>query len=250
MNLDVQIYRVISSGTDEFVLDVRILTGARRVALFGPSGAGKSLTMQAIAGLLRPARGRIAINGRVLFDSEQGIDLAPRQRRLAYLFQDYALFPHLSVRQNISFGLKKGWFNPHGRTMPDAAARWVEAFHLGALLDRRPAQISGGQRQRVALARALSTDPRVLLLDEPLSALDAGLRREMRHELAELQAQISIPTVLITHDPGDVLELADEVFEIAHGRILRHGPASALRGLSQEDQSSVPSRTLDDLKIT
>ncbi|MBV6273514.1 ATP-binding cassette domain-containing protein [Alcaligenaceae bacterium CGII-47] len=235
MSLDVHIYRAITSGVDEFVLDVSVVTEARRVALFGPSGAGKSLTMQAIAGLLRPTRGRIEINGNVLFDSEQGIDLAPRQRRLAYLFQDYALFPHLNVRQNICFGLKQGWLNLHGKTVPDAAARWIEAFHLNTLLDRRPAQISGGQRQRVALARALSTDPRILLLDEPLSALDAGLRREMRHELAELQAQIGIPTVLITHDPGDVLDLADEVFEIAHGRIVRHGPASALRELSQGD---------------
>lgn len=248
MSLNVQVYRPISSGADEFVLNVHVATDARRVALFGPSGAGKSLTMQAIAGLLRPARGRIEINGRVLFDSEHGIDLAPRQRRLAYLFQDYALFPHLSVRQNICFGLKKGWLNSHGRMVPDKAARWIEAFHLEALLDRRPAQISGGQRQRVALARALSTDPGILLLDEPLSALDAGLRREMRHELAALQSQIGIPTVLITHDPGDVLELADEVFEIAHGRILRSGPASAVHRLP-DDQSSVPSRTLDDLKI-
>lgn len=248
MSLNVQVYRAISSGSDEFVLDVQLSTDARRVALFGPSGAGKSLTMQAIAGLLRPTRGRIEINGQALFDSEQGINLPPRQRRLAYLFQDYALFPHLSVRQNICFGLKKGWLNPHGRAVPAAAVRWIEAFHLGVLLDRRPAQISGGQRQRVALARALSTDPGVLLLDEPLSALDAGLRREMRHELAELQSQIGIPTVLITHDPGDVLELADEVFEIAHGRIVRHGPASALQPLLH-NQSSVPSRTLDDLKI-
>lgn len=248
MSLNVWMYRRIASGMDEFVLDVRVSTQARRVALFGPSGAGKSLTMQAIAGLLRPTRGHIEINGRILFDSEQGIDLAPRQRRLAYLFQDYALFPHLSVRQNICFGLKKGWLNPLGRSVPEAAARWIEAFHLEALLDRRPAQISGGQRQRVALARALSTDPGILLLDEPLSALDAGLRREMRHELAALQSQIGIPTVLITHDPGDVQELADEVFEIAHGRIVRQGPVSALHPL-RDDQSSVPNKTLDDLKI-
>lgn len=248
MSLNVQVYRPVTAGVDEFVLDVQVATDARRVALFGPSGAGKSLTMQAIAGLLRPARGRIEINGRVLFDSEQAIDLAPRQRRLAYLFQDYALFPHLSVRQNICFGLKKGWFNPHGRVVPDTAMRWIEAFHLGALLDRRPAQISGGQRQRVALARALSTDPGILLLDEPLSALDAGLRREMRHELAALQSQIGIPTVLITHDPSDVLELADEVFEIAHGRIVHSGPASTVHRLP-DDQSSVPNRTLDDLKM-
>lgn len=229
MSLDVRIYRTISTGADEFVLDVEVQTDARRVALFGPSGAGKSLTMQSIAGLLRPARGRIVINGYVLFDSGRGIDLAPQKRRLAYLFQDYALFPHLNVRQNICFGLRKGLLNPHGRDVPVAARRWIDAFHLGNLLDRYPTQISGGQRQRVALARALSTDPGLLLLDEPLSALDSGLRREMRLELAALQGQIGIPTVLITHDSGDVSMLADEVFEIAHGRILGNGPVSALK---------------------
>ncbi|MDN5843467.1 MAG: ATP-binding cassette domain-containing protein [Alcaligenaceae bacterium] len=229
MSLDVQVYRVMSSGLDEFVLDIEMQTDVRRVALFGPSGAGKSLTMQAIAGLLRPTRGRIVINGSVLFDSGKGIDLAPRKRRLAYLFQDYALFPHLNVRQNICFGLRKGLLNHYGRDVPAATRRWIDAFHLGGLLNRYPAQISGGQRQRVALARALSTDPGVLLLDEPLSALDAGLRHDMRLELAAMQAQIDIPTVLITHDPADVGVLADEVFEIAHGRILNQGPASILK---------------------
>src|SRR5690606_5014930 len=136
---------------------------------------------------------------------------------------------HLDVRQNICFGLNKGLLNPHGRTIPAAARRWIDAFRLGELLDHYPGQISGGQRQRVALARALSTDPGLLLLDEPLSALDSGLRHEMRLELASLQEQIGIPTVLITHDPSDVLVLADEVFEITQGRIVGHGPASALK---------------------
>jgi molybdate transport system ATP-binding protein len=243
MSLSVDIRRRIG-GPDGFLLQPSWTTDARRVALFGPSGSGKTLTMQAIAGLLRPDSGRIEVDGRVLFDREAGIDVPPRRRRLAYLFQDYALFPHLTVRQNIGFGLQRGWFNWQGgwwpaarpdaadpapgpgrawrlgrRELPAPAQRWVRAFHLDRLLDRYPAQLSGGQRQRVALARALSTDPGLLLLDEPLSALDADLRARMRVELAGLQRDIDIPTVLITHDPADVRALADEVFHIAHGRI-------------------------------
>ncbi len=237
MSLDVDI-RCQVGGQDGFLLRPRWRTDARRVALFGPSGAGKTLTMQAIAGLLRPTQGRIVVDGRVLFDHAAGIDVPPRERRLAYLFQDYALFPYLTVRQNIGFGLQRGWLNWHGwtfpghraesgdvcwwfgrRSLPAAAQRWVRAFHLGGLLGRYPAELSGGQRQRVALARALSTDPGLLLLDEPLSALDADLRARMRVELAQLQRDIDIPTVLITHDPADVEALADQVFHIAQGEI-------------------------------
>lgn len=239
MSLSVDI-RCRIGGSDGFLLQPSWRTDGRRVALFGPSGAGKSLTMQAIAGLLRPDAGRIVVDGRVLFDHAAGIDLPPRARRLAYLFQDYALFPHLTVRRNIGFGLQRGWLNWHGwgwpistadddgarkgrrfhrRELPPAAMRWVRAFHLDGLLDRYPAELSGGQRQRVALARALSTDPGLLLLDEPLSALDSDLRAQMRVELAQLQRDIDIPTVLITHDPADVQALADQVFHIAHGEI-------------------------------
>ncbi|MFC4297033.1 ABC transporter ATP-binding protein [Castellaniella hirudinis] len=219
MSLSVEIECRVG-GDEGFLLRPRWRTDARRVALFGPSGSGKSLTMQAIAGLLRPDRGRIEVAGRVLFDAGAGVDVPPRARRLAYLFQDYALFPHLTVRQNIGFGLRRGWLNLHGRRdLPEPAQRWVRAFGLTTLLDRYPAELSGGQRQRVALARALSTDPGLLLLDEPLSALDTGLRVRMREELAQLQRDIDIPTVLITHDQADVQALADEVFHIAHGEI-------------------------------
>lgn len=228
-------------GKDGFLLQPAWQTNARRVALFGPSGSGKTLTMQAIAGLLRPDQGRIVVDGRVLFDSAADIDVPPRKRHLGYLFQDYALFPHLTVRQNIVFGLQRGWLNWHAwpwvqrhaaeasdvaehllddrRDLPAAAWRWVRAFQLTRLLDRYPAALSGGQRQRVALARALSTDPGLLLLDEPLSALDIVLRTRMRRELAQLQRDIDIPTVLITHDPADVQVLADQVFHIAQGRV-------------------------------
>ncbi len=193
-------------GDDGFLLRPCWRTDARRVALFGPSGSGKSLTMQAIAGLLRPDRGRIEVAGRVLFDAEAGVDVPPRARRLAYLFQDYALFPHLTVRQNVGFGLRRGWLNLHGRrALPERALRWVRAFGLDGLLDRYPAELSGGQRQRVALARALSTDPGLLLLDEPLSALDAGLRVRMREELAQLQGVITFHIGLVVGQQNEVI---------------------------------------------
>ena len=133
-----------------------------------------------MAGLLRPDAGRIDINGRALFDSAQGICLPPQSRRVAYLFQDYALFPHLTVAQNIAFGMRRGWRNPPRKQVSEQARRWVDAFELGAIVGSYPSEISGGQKQRVALARALMLEPDILLLDEPFSALDSQLRGKMR----------------------------------------------------------------------
>ncbi len=219
MKIELCVRRRIVSHDREFVLDVAFQTDTRRVALFGPSGAGKTLTVQAIAGLMRPDQGRIVINGRILFDSEKQICLAPAARKIAYLFQDYGLFPHLTVLQNICFGLEKGWRNPGRHTIPDAARLWIDMFELGAIVNSHPAQISGGQKQRVALARALVVQPDMLLLDEPLAALDATLRKKLRMELAALQQRLEIPMIIITHDPADVLELADQVYEIRDGTI-------------------------------
>lgn len=222
MMIDMHVKRRVLAGNRQFQLDVAIRTGVRRIALVGPSGAGKTLTVQSIAGLLRPDSGHIRINGSTLYDSGHAVCLVPQQRRVAYLQQDYGLFPHLTVAQNIGFGLRKGWFNLRRNALPQPARHWVEAFELDAVLDSYPAEISGGQKQRVALARALVVEPRMLLLDEPLAALDAGLRRKMRAELASLQARLDIPTVLITHDPDDALALADQVYEIENGTIVGH----------------------------
>lgn len=247
--ISLHIKREVAAGARRFELDVRIESGARRIALFGPSGAGKSLTLRAMAGLMRPDAGYIRVGGVTLFDSERDICLAPRERKLGYLQQDYGLFPHLTVAQNIAFGLRKGWLNPRGGALPGSAQRWVESFELNAILHSYPAEISGGQQQRVALARALAVQPRLLLLDEPLSALDVGLRSRMREELAALQGKLDIPTILITHDPDDALVLADQVFRIQDGRVVGDCRARDLPQRLLADQSITPSMTLDALKI-
>ncbi|MFY3705202.1 ABC transporter ATP-binding protein [Achromobacter xylosoxidans] len=221
MSVDLRIRKDMVSGDRHFSLDVAFSSKSRRIALFGPSGAGKSLTLRAVAGLLRPDAGRIEINGRVLFDSDARLSVAPQARRVAYLFQDYALFPHLTVAQNIAFGSRRGWLNPPRRAVSAEARRWVDAFELGAIVGSYPHEISGGQKQRVALARALMVKPEILLLDEPFSALDSQLRGKMRQELSALQRQLDVPMLLITHDPADVEALADEVFEVRDGKVRR-----------------------------
>jgi molybdate transport system ATP-binding protein len=219
MLLDLDIRKTLGAGKQSFALEVRLKTDSQRIVILGPSGAGKSLTLKAIAGLLRPDAGHIRLDGRVLFDAEAGIDLAPQRRELAYVFQDYALFPHLTVRQNIAFPLLKGWFNPRRRQEYEQAERWCDAFQLGSVAGQYPHELSGGQKQRTALARALVTQPRALLLDEPFAALDPGLRALMRTELRDLQQRLQVPMVLITHDPDDARVFGDHVIDLRDGRI-------------------------------
>jgi len=219
MLLDLDIRTTLRAGKQSFQLDVRLQTDSRRIVLLGPSGAGKSLTLKAIAGLLRPDAGHIRVDGHVLFDAAHGIDLAPQKRALAYVFQDYALFPHLTVRQNIAFPLVRGWFNPRRRHQDRQIDYWCEAFQLGQVADQYPHELSGGQKQRTALARALVTQPRALLLDEPFAALDPALRARMRSELKDLQQRLQVPMVLITHDPEDAAVFGDHVLDLRDGRI-------------------------------
>jgi molybdate transport system ATP-binding protein len=229
--INLHIRRTVSAGARAFQLDVHIESTSSRIVLFGPSGSGKTLTLQAIAGLLRPDSGSIVVAGDTFYDSDSGVCLAPMQRRLGYLQQDYGLFPHLTVAQNICFGLQGGLLNPRRGRLAQSAGRWVDAFGLGPLLNSYPAEISGGQKQRVALARALAPQPRLLLLDEPLAALDVDLRDRMREELAALQARLDIPTILITHDPEDAALLADDVYLIQDGQVVgKSDPQGIARG--------------------
>jgi molybdate transport system ATP-binding protein len=212
----------------DFLLDVSFRSTSQRIVLFGPSGAGKSLTLQAIAGLIHLDEGEIVLNGTTLLDTTKGIDLTPQARRIAYLFQDYALFPHLNVRQNIAFGLKRGWWNPSKHVAHADIDYWLNAFDLKPVARQYPGQLSGGQKQRVALARALIPHPQLLLLDEPFSALDMALRQRMRQELADLQSRLDIPMVLITHDPDDVAMFGDQVVNLREGIVQIHDGSNEL----------------------
>ncbi len=218
--IDVCLHARVGDRHRRLELQTAFATEAPVVALFGPSGAGKSLTLQAIAGLLRPQTGHVRVGGRTLFDAAAGINLPPEQRGLGFLFQHYALFPHLSVRQNIGFGLTD-W---RGRSTPRVRARVDEllaSFELSHLAESRPATLSGGQQQRVALARALACEPKLLLLDEPFAALNPLLRQQLRTELRDTIRRWQVPTLFITHDVDDVLALADAVYCVEAGRVTR-----------------------------
>jgi molybdate transport system ATP-binding protein len=217
MSFEVDIRKTVSSPQRRFELEVRFTSQARRTVIYGPSGAGKTLTLQAIAGLLRPDAGRIAFNGETLFDGSARLLVPARQRRFGYLFQDYALFPQLNVRQNIAFGLQRGWRNPPRDVGGEAVERWLAALELSPVASQLPHQLSGGQRQRTALARALVNGPRALLLDEPFSALDPALRERTRDELDRLLSQIDIPLVMITHDPDDLGRFGEQVLQLREG---------------------------------
>jgi molybdate transport system ATP-binding protein len=199
-----------------FALELTLDVGAETVALVGPSGAGKSTVLRAIAGLVRPDAGRIALGDRVWLDTSAGTSVPPERRSVGLVFQEYALFPHMTVRANVAFG---------GSARVDAL---LEQLGIAELAGARPAEISGGERQRVALARALARDPGVLLLDEPLSALDAHTRAAVRAELRELLAELRLPVLLVTHDFEDASTLADRIGVLVEGRVLQVGSAADL----------------------
>ncbi len=191
------------------------------VALFGASGAGKSLTLHCIAGLVTPDAGRLQRDDVVLFDHRLGIDLRPQARQIGFVFQGYALFPHLTVEENLRFGLV-GWTSAARRRR---VAELLETLELGPVAGLKPAQLSGGQQQRVALGRAIAPDPALLLLDEPFSALDQPLRRQVREDLGRLIRRNGQPTVLVSHDLADAFQLADRIVVYDRGRVMQ----SALR---------------------
>jgi molybdate transport system ATP-binding protein len=210
---------------DGFELDVELgVPAGSCLALAGPSGAGKSTLLRAVAGLTRPDAGRVSCEDDVWLDTERGLNLPPERRGCGYLFQDYALFPHLRAWQNVAYPL---------RGLPRAERRrrameLLERFGVAALADSRPRALSGGERQRVALARALARPPSVLLLDEPLSALDARTRAHASRELAGIVRQAGVPTLLVTHDFTEAALLGDEVGILDGGRIIQRGTAAAL----------------------
>jgi molybdate transport system ATP-binding protein len=207
-----------------FHLDVAWSAGGGVAVLFGPSGAGKTLTLQCLAGLITPTAGRIVVDGRVFFDNATGVNLPAQARRVGYVFQGYALFPHLTVADNVGFGLRA---RPRAERIRRVASV-VEQLGLGGLERRYPRELSGGQRQRVALGRALAIEPALLLLDEPLSALDAPLRRALRDELRALLGEVGTAAVVVTHDFTEAYRLGDRIVVYDAGRVVQSAPRSEL----------------------
>jgi molybdate transport system ATP-binding protein len=214
----------IRTSLPGFTLDVGWTAGDGVAVLFGPSGAGKTLTLQCLAGLMRPERGRIVVDGRVFFDSAAGVDLRPQERRVGYVFQGYALFPHLSVLDNVTFGLRD---RPRAERTR-RATEVIERLGLAGLERRLPRELSGGQRQRVALGRALAIDPALLLLDEPLSALDRPTRESLRDELRAVLTDWRTAAVVVTHDFTEAYRLADRIVVYREGRVIQSAPKSEL----------------------
>ncbi|QHZ57090.1 ABC transporter ATP-binding protein [Brevibacillus sp. NSP2.1] len=201
----------IQKRLPDFLLDVSFSTEQEIVVLFGPSGSGKTTILNSIAGLVHPDEGEIALNGRTFYRQGQK-PLPVQKRKVGYLFQDYALFPHMTVAQNIRYGLKTG----HELHLEPL----LSTVGIDNLLEKYPHQLSGGQKQRVALVRALATEPDILLLDEPLSALDADTRRQCQDELLRLHAMWHIPFLLVTHDREEAEKLGDTILLLENGKIV------------------------------
>jgi molybdenum ABC transporter, ATP-binding protein len=213
----------------DFRVEMALAAGGGVTALFGRSGSGKSSVINMVAGLYRPDSGHIRVEGKTLFDSAKGIDLAPERRRLGYVFQDGRLFPHLSVRGNLAFGMNR---------VPAAERRIafddvVEVLGIGHLLDRRPAKLSGGEKQRVAIGRALLASPRILLMDEPLAALDSQRKAELLPFIAKVSRQFAIPILYVSHSMDEVLRLADTLVLMDDGKARAVGAVEDL--LSRTD---------------
>lgn len=207
----------------DFPADIAFRSEARALALFGDSGAGKTTVLNAIAGLLRPKTGRIVLDSDVLFDSAKNVWRPPLDRRVGYVFQDGRLFPHLSTRGNLLYGARSRGIQPK-----DADAV-IALLDLGSLLSRRPASLSGGEKQRVAIGRALLSDPRILLLDEPLTGLHLEARSQVLGYLRRLREELRIATILVSHQPEEVTALADDVVLIRSGIVVDHFPADRMR---------------------
>lgn len=210
----------------DFSLDAAFTSNGGVTALFGRSGSGKTSLIRIIAGLTRPGSGRVALGDDVLVDTARGIFVPPHRRRFGYVFQEARLFPHLTVRQNFHYGR---WFSPKA-TRTENPDRVIDLLGIGNLLDRQPANLSGGEKQRVAIGRALLASPRLLLMDEPLAALDEERKAEILPYLERLRDEMGIPIVYVSHSIAEVARLADRVVLMADGRIEAIGPASDVLG--------------------
>jgi molybdate transport system ATP-binding protein len=220
--MEINIQKTLSGTQGKLLLEVQanIPTG-QLTTLYGKSGAGKTTLLRMLAGLLLPEKGTIIFNGITWLDTAQNISLPPPQRRVGFVFQDYALFPNMTVYENLRFALQKG-------QSADSIKPLIELIELGDLQHHKPATLSGGQQQRVALARALAQQPQILLLDEPLSALDQEMRNKLQTYLLQIQSVYKLTTILVSHDIAEIRKLATEVLVLDQGKVVRQGPVNGI----------------------
>jgi molybdate transport system ATP-binding protein len=219
----------VSKQLGEFTLEASFTSEGRVTGLFGASGAGKTSLINMIAGLVKPDRGTIALDGETLDDSAAGLHVPPHRRRIGYVFQDARLFPHLNVSENLDYGRRMN----HLTQDLAQQKRVIDLLDIGSLLDRRPGKLSGGERQRVAFGRALLSKPKLLLLDEPLGALDEGRKLEILPYLVRLRDEAGIPMVYVSHDAAELRQLATQIVMLKGGRITAFGGVKVLTPTSQ-----------------
>jgi molybdate transport system ATP-binding protein len=219
--IQARIHKRFAPGPESagFSLEIEFQAASGITVLFGPSGAGKTLTLDSIAGFVRPDEGRILVDDEILFDGAAGVHLAPRARRCGYVFQNYALFPHMTLRKNLEFAVERTPRLERHRKVNEM----LEKFHLTDVSGRRPYELSGGQKQRCSIARALIGSPRLLLLDEPARGLDAPLRNELYSMLRQVRQEFGLPVLLVTHDLEECFELGDEMLVLREGRLVQNG---------------------------
>lgn len=215
--IEINVSKILGSPREKIHLNLELgIQEGHFVTLYGVSGAGKTSTLRLLSGLLTPDTGQIVVNGIPWFDAEKKINLPPQERKVGYVFQDYALFPNMTVRQNMAFALRKG-------QKESIIGELTDLMELGDLLKRRPDTLSGGQKQRVALARALVQRPEILILDEPLSAIDHKMRIKLQEYLLKVHIAYKLTTILVSHNIGEIIKLSDRVYELENGKVIREG---------------------------
>lgn len=215
--IEISLQKKLDSSGGSMLLDVDInLRTGQLITLYGKSGAGKTSLFMMLSGLLAPDKGRVSVDNDIWTDTDKRINLIPQKRDIGFVFQEYALFPNMTVRENLEFALKRG----ESKKILD---QLIEIVDLGELKDRKPTTLSGGQKQRVALARALVQRPKILLLDEPLSALDSEMRQKLQQYVLQVHQEFNLTTFLISHDVSEIVRLSDYLVEMEQGKIIRHG---------------------------
>ncbi|MDY8137181.1 ATP-binding cassette domain-containing protein [Aquimarina sp. 2201CG5-10] len=220
--IDLSIYKTLQAAQGDMVLDINCtITKGQLVSLYGISGAGKTSILRILAGLMNPDKGTILVHEQTWLDTTKKIQIPPQQRKIGYVFQEYALFPNMTIRKNLEFALKKGQDN-------HSIEELIDLMELGELQHRNPHTLSGGQKQRVALARALVQKPEILLLDEPLSALDVTMRNKLQDYILKVHRQYQLTTILVSHNIGEIIKLSDHMICIDQGKIIQQGDPAEL----------------------